>query len=263
MRTILTAVWAFAVVAVLLSAGPAGARGAALPRAELNGFSCRAAVDPGSRAIATTAVMRPLAGTRHMAIRFDLLSRAPDGTVTAIRGGDLGHFTAPVNPTLGQLPADVWRVHKLVVPLAVPALYRLRATFRWSGRSGRVLSTATRLSPSCRQRELRPDLVVRSITVTAVQSRPSRDLYTALITNTGNSAAGPFSVLFAPGDSSASSTRQVGSLAAHSQRAISFLGPLCTTAAAPMITADSTLQVLDSNRADNVRTAVCPATSGG
>jgi len=269
MRTILTAVWAAAVVATLLTAGPAGARGAAgaraapLPRAELTGFSCRPAVDPGNRAIAATAVMRPIAGTRHMAVRFDLLSQAPGGTVTAIRGGDLGQFTTPANPTLGQLPADVWRVHKLVVPLAAPAVYRLRAEFRWSGRSGRVLSTVMRLSPSCRQRELRPDLVVRSITVTPVPNRPHRDLYTAWIANTGNSAAGPFSVLFAPADGSAASTQQVGSLAAHAQRAISFLGPLCTPATAPTITADSALQVLDLNRGDNVRAAVCPIASGG
>jgi len=251
------------VAAALLTAGPAGARGAAPPRAELTGFSCLTAIDPGNRAIAATAVMRPVAGTRHMAIRFDLLSQAPGGTVTAIRGGDLGKFTAPANPTLGQLPADVWRVRKLVVPLAVPAVYRLRAEFRWSGRSGRVLSTVTRLSPSCHQRELRPDLVVRAITVSAVSNRPQSDLYTALIANTGNSAAGPFSVLFAPADGSAASTRQVGSLAAHAQRTISFLGPLCTTAGAPTITADSALQVLDLNRADNVRTAVCPVGSGG
>ncbi|MDQ2897102.1 MAG: hypothetical protein M3Y09_15895, partial [Actinomycetota bacterium] len=218
---------------------------------------------PGARAIGATAVMRPVTGTRHMAIRFDLLSPGPGGIVTEIRGGDLGRFTAPPNPTLGQLPADVWRVHKLVVPLAAPAVYRLRVEFRWTGRSGHVLSTATRLGPTCRQRELRPDLVVRSITVTAVRNRPNRDLYSALIANTGDSAAGPFSVLFAPADGSPASTRQVRSLAARSQRAVSFLGPLCTSTSAPTITADSALQVFDLNRNDNALAATCPATASG
>ncbi len=136
MRALLTVVWAAAVLAALLLAGPAGARAAELPRAQLSGYSCRLAIDPGARAIAATAVMRPVTGTRHMAIRFDLLSRAPGGAVTEVHGGDLGQFTAPANPTLGQLPADVWRVHKLVVPLAAPAVYHLRAEFRWTGAGG-------------------------------------------------------------------------------------------------------------------------------
>jgi hypothetical protein len=262
-RSFLTVFWAAAVVAALLVAGPAGARAAELPRAQLTGYSCRLAIDPGARAIAATAVMRPITGTRHMAIRFDLFSRVPGRTVTEVHGGDLGQFTAPSDPTLGQLPADVWRVHKLVVPLAAPAAYRLRAEFRWTGSGGRVLSTVTRMSPACAQRELRPDLVMRSITVTAIPNRPHRDLYTALIDNTGNSAAGPFSVLFAPADGSAATTRQISLLSAHSHRQISFIGPLCTAAAAPTITADSALQVADLNRSDNALVATCPVTPAG
>jgi hypothetical protein len=135
--------------------------------------------------------------------------------------------------------------------------------FRWIGSAGRLLATVTRLTPACRQRELRPDLVVRSITVTAVPSRPRRDLYTALIDNTGNSAAGPFSVLFAPADGSPATARQITSLAAHSHRQISFLGPLCTPASAPTITADSALQVPDANRSDNALVTTCPVTPAG
>ena len=104
---------------------------------------------------------------------------------------------------------------------------------------------------------------MQSITVTAIPGRPHHDLYTALIANTGNSAAGPFSVLFAPADGSPASTRQVATLGAHRHRTISFVGPLCTTATAPTITADSALQIHDLNRANNALTATCPAPSSG
>lgn len=272
LRGHLTVVGALVVLGAVLAAGSAGARAAtsatgstgtpatpSLPRAQLTGYGCHRAIDPSTRSIQVTAVMRPLAGTQRMAIRFDLLSRVPGGTVTEIKGGDLGVFRSPPNPTLGQLPGDVWRLHKLVVPLAAPAVYRLRAEFRWTGRGGRVLGTATRLTPACHQLELRPNLVVRSITVAAVPNRPDQDLYTALIANTGNSAAGPFSVLFAPGDGSAATTKPVTLVDAHAQRSISFLGPRCSSTTAPTITADSALQVQDLDRSDNALTATCPA----
>ena len=279
LRTHLTLAWALVAVAALIAAGSAGARAAttpsstgtgapgsgagtgapAPPRAQLTGYGCHLAIDPSTRSIQVTAVMRPLAGTWRMAIRFDLLSRVPGGTVTEIRGGDLGVYRSPANPTLGQLAGDVWRVHKLVVPLAAPAVYHLRAAFRWTGQDGRVLGTAIRVTPACRQRELRPNLVVRSITVTALPGKPDRDLYTALLDNTGSSAAGPFSVLFAPGDGSAATTKPVAVLDAHSHRTISFIGPLCSSATAPTITADSALQVQDLDRSDNALVATCPA----
>lgn len=258
LRLHLTGLWAVTVVVALVAAATATAGATTVAPAQLTGYGCHLAIDPGQRSIQVTAVMRPLAGTRHMAIRFDLLSRAPGGPVTEIRGGDLGTYRSPGNPTLGQLPGDVWRLRKLVVPLAAPAVYRLRAEYRWTGRGGTVIGTATRTTPACRQRELRPNLVVRSITVTAIPGKPNRDLYTALIANTGNSDAGPFAVLFAPGDGSAAITRPVTVLDAHTHRTISFFGPLCSSSTAPTITADSALQVQDLDRSDNALTATCP-----
>ena len=263
LRIVLTVGWALVVAGVL--AASASARGShavaasTAPRAQLIGESCRLAIDPGVRSIGVTAVMRPVTGTRHMAIRFTLYSRAPGQATTTVRAGDLGQFATPTNPTLGQLPGDVWRLNKVVVPLAAPAVYHLQVTFRWTGGHGRTLATVTRSTPACRQRELRPNLTVQSIAVTALPNHPRHELYSAEIANTGNSAAGPFSVLFAPGDGTAAETKQVARLRAHSRRTISFVGPLCTSASAPTITADSALQVQDLDRSDNALTATCPA----
>ncbi len=70
-------------------------------------------------------------------------------------------------------------------------------------------------------------------------------------------------MLFAPADGSPATTRQISLLPAHGHRQISFLGPLCTAATAPTITADSALQVPDLNRSDNALVATCPVTPAG
>jgi hypothetical protein len=244
---------------VLLLVAATTASGAP-PRAQLHAFACHRALDPPDRSIAVTAVMRPLPGTQHLSLRFDLLmSEGASMPQKVIRSGDLGVWITPTNPTLGQLPGDVWNLQKSVVELAAPASYRFRVEFRWTGAHGRVLGSTVLYSGRCRQRELRPDLLVSSIAVTAIPNNPNKDLYTALIANAGNSAAGPFDVLFAPADGSAPKTHTVALLAAHASRTEAFVGPLCTAASAPTITVDSAREVDDLNRANNALTATCPA----
>jgi hypothetical protein len=160
---------------------------------------------------------------------------------------------------LGQLPGDVWRLQKSVYNLAVPFSYQFRVSFRWTGQNGKVLGTATRYSRTCRQRELRPDLTVTSITISAIAGHPKKELYTAVIVNQGLTGAGPFQVLFAPGDSSAPTTDTVNFLGAHKTRTLAFTGPLCDSANPPTVSADSASQVNDFDRTNNVVAATCPA----
>jgi hypothetical protein len=246
-------------VAAVAAVPVAAVSAAAPPRSELTGFTCTRALDPGSRAVAIKATMRPLTGTRKMAIRFELLQRSPGLPVQEVSGGDLGVWRTPPNSTLGQLAGDVWRLQKSVYNLDVPFSYQFRVSFRWTGAHGKALGTATRYTRTCRQRELRPDLTVASITVSAVAGHPKQELYTAVVANQGLTGAGPFQVLFAPGDSSAPTTDTVSFLGAGKTRTLSFVGPLCDAANPPTVSADSASQVNDFNRANNVLAAVCPA----
>lgn len=248
------------IVAGTASAGTqSGAPGSGLPRAQLTGFSCHRAFDPPNRSIGVTAVMRPLSGTQHMALKFRLLATSPlTGITTSIHFGDLGTWKTPKNPTLGQLPGDVWNLQKSVYQLAAPESYRFRVSFRWTGQGGHVIGTAVRYSNRCRQVELRPDLLVSSVDVGAISGDPAHDLYTAVIANNGNSGAGPFEVLFAPADGSTPQTQTVQFLRAHRSTTLSFVGPLCTSSSDPTITADSTDEIDDLNRANNAITATCP-----
>jgi CARDB len=229
------------------------------PRSQLTVFSCTHALDPGSRAVGVTATMRPLTGTRRMAIRFELLQHSPGLPVQEVTGGDLGVWRTPANPTLGQLPGDVWRLQKSVYNLDAPFTYQFRVSFRWTGARGKVLQSVTRTTRSCRQRELRPDLAVRSITVSSVAGHPKKNLYTAIVANQGLTGAGPFQVLFAPGDTSAPTTDTLTFLGAGKTRTLSFVGPVCDSANPPTVSADSASQVDDFDRSNNVLAATCPA----
>jgi hypothetical protein len=244
---------------IAIAATPVGSASAGTPaRSQLSAFSCTHALDPGARAVGVTATMRPLTGTRRMAIRFELLQRSPGLPVQEVTGGDLSVWRTPANPTLGQLPGDVWRLQKSVYNLDVPFAYQFRVSFRWTGLHGKVLGTATRFTRTCHQRELRPDLTVRSIAVAAVAGHPNKNLYTAVIANQGLTGAGPFQVLFAPGDTSAPTTDTVTFLDAGKTRTLSFVGPSCDAANPPTVSADAASQVDDFNRSNNVLAATCP-----
>jgi hypothetical protein len=245
----------------MLAAVPvASVSAAAPPRSQLTDFVCTHALDPGARAVSVEAVMRPLTGTRKLAIRFELLQRTPGLPAQLVPVGDLGMWKSPPNPTLGRLSGDVWRLQKPVYNLAVPSTYQFRVDFRWTGAHGTVLGTARRYSRTCRQRELRPDLLVKSITVSPIVDHPNKQLYTAIIANQGLTGAGPFQVLFAPGDASAPTMTTISFLGAGKSRMLSFVGPVCDPANPPTISADSASQVDDFDRDNNVMSAVCPTT---
>lgn len=248
-------------------AGPAIATGASPPRARLKAFVCQHALDPAARAVSVTAVMRPLAGTRKMALRFQLL-RTPGsrGPVSAVKGGDLGAWVSPATRTLGRQPDDVWVFNKQVVDLAAPAGYRFRVSFRWSGTRGRVLGSEVRVSQTCVQPELRPDLLVQSVKVQASAGGQAADLYTATIRNRGATAARQFQVQFSccstPTSPAVLKSLTVQHLAARASMQESFAGPPCTAGAPATITVDPTRQVDDYDRANNSLTVACPGPAG-
>jgi hypothetical protein len=247
-----------AALAAALGLATASTVAASQPRAQLRDLVCQRALDPPARAVGITAEMRPLSKTKKMELRFQLLRKTkPHGKFYSVSGGDLGSWLLPSNPTLGQRAADVWILHKQVVGLSAPAQYRLRVTFRWFGAHGHVLATTTRESAICSEPELRPDLIVQSITAQPVTGHPRENRYMAVIRNAGASAAGPFEILFSPGGSLQTRTVSVGGLPAHKSIKRSFIGPVCSNASATSVTVDPNDMVDDLNRSNNSLTAVC------
>jgi hypothetical protein len=203
--------------------------------------------------------MRPLAGTKGLELKFDLLSKTAGAFgFTVVRGGDLGTWITPPRQaiTLGTRPGDVWTLNHPVADLPAPATYRFRVSFRWLGAHGRVLGTVVRDSKTCFQPELRPDLEAVSLVAQAIPNKPKKDLYVGTITDTGVTGAGPFAVEFA--DGSIVKDHTVPHIASHQTLELQFEGPLCVSTAPPTMTIDPTQQVDAYTRANNSITATCP-----
>jgi len=229
------------------------------PRDELRSFICQKALDPPARAVSIQAVMRPLTGTAKMQMRFDLMRQTkPGGPFRLVRGRLLGSWISPAESTLGQRPGDVWIVNHPVVDLGAPATYRFRVSFRWIGAHGQPLGNAEQSSPNCWQPELRADLLVRSLTVTALS--PGQDAYDAVIGNRGQSGAGPVEVDLAGAGPQQAAT--VPSVAARSTARHRFVAPACTPGAVLTVTVDRSRTVDEYNFANNSLTITCPASGG-
>jgi CARDB len=249
-----------ALVAVLaLGPATASSAGATAARSQLRSFVCQKALDPPTRAVSIQAVMRPVAGTAKMQIRFDLMRKSkPGAAFKIVRGHFLGSWLTPDNPTLGQRPGDVWIVNHPVVGLPAPATYRFRVTFRWLGSRGQQLSSAVQTSSTCYQPELRADLVVRSLTVTPLGS--GKSAYVATIANRGLTAAAPVEVDLA-GVGSAAQAQTLASVGPKSSAHERFVAPACTPGANLAVTVDPSHTIDEYDFTNNVLTMTCPASS--
>ncbi len=240
---------------------PAAAAPGAQPasKAQLRHSICQRALDPASRAISVQAVMRPVTGTVRLQLRFELLARQRgSSSLRVISGGDLGSWISPQNPTLGARAGDVWIFEKQVADLAAPAAYRFRVSFRWIGAHRRVIAATTRFAPKCAQQELRPDLRIRRVTV-ASAAKPTRSRYLVTVANTESTAAGPFSVQFAPGGSDRVLTRSVPGLTPGATVVVRFNARACVSGVSPTVTVDPGQQIEDFDRSNNASAITCPA----
>lgn len=261
MKRLLTILAALATLTALSVAVPlAGA--AAPPRAVLTGQVCQTALDPAARAVSVTAVMRPVTGTQKLAVEFQLLERTSvTAPWTAVTGSGLGVWVSPTDPaTLGQQAGDVWYVKKPVADLAAPAAYRFGVSFRWLGSNGAVLQTVIRESRICRQPELRPDLAVQSISVAPDPSSSTSAIYTALIQNLGQTAAGAFTVQLSQAGNPVAQ-RIVAHLAPHASVSVRLVGPACDAASPPSVTVDPRDLLDVSSRDQATLSAQCTATT--
>jgi hypothetical protein len=152
MRRVALACLGVAAAAAIAAPALAGATTPIPPRSELEHFVCRRDSTSFNRYIEVAAVMRPVSGTKHMQMKFQLLLKAPrHHRFVDISSGNLGKWIHPANrtPPLGERPGDVWTVVKQVVNLSAPATYRLRVTFQWLGSKTQPLDTATQQTHDC------------------------------------------------------------------------------------------------------------------
>lgn len=248
--------------AAAASIAPVAHAAAAPARAQLSPLACTTALDPAGRGVDVTATMRPLAGTQQLEASFSLLER-PAGTRawTAVAGAGLGAWVSPTDPlTLGQRPGDVWTVSHPVTDLPGPAAYRFSVVFRWLGTGGKILGQQKLGSGVCQQPELRPDLVVGTVTLMPSPAGRNRRVYAATISNTGLTAASAVPVELTVGSVVARKT--IKRIDAHGSQTVRFMGPACNAATPATVTVDPADQIDVSSRTGAVANVSCTLPSG-
>jgi len=251
-------------LSVALALTPAFARGAdASSRASAGArlVSCQRSPVLDQRTAAVSTWMRPIPNGRRLAVRVDLWERRP-GQRWALRTDvpGLGVWVTPSDAGVGSRPGDVFKYRQAVGRLEVPAGYRFRVTFHWLDADGNVVRSGQRITSVCRQPDLRPDLVLRS-----VEARPAAGglvRYVVRVGNEGESAVARVVVAATlPGDAAPGGhTRVVRALVPGATAVVRFTGPGCAAGEQPAsFVADPSNLVEESDEANNGVAAVCPA----
>jgi CARDB protein len=233
----------------LLAAAPAGAATAPPLAARL--ATCRTSIDPAGRFAAFTGSMPALGGTQRMAMRFDLQQRTPEATTfTTIRVPKFGVWER-------SLPGRPGFIYSLRVDrLLGPASYRAVVRFRWYDATGAVQRAARRVTPACRQPDLRADLRPGPLDATPGPQLGTA-LYRLVVVNAGRGPAGPFDVALSVGDAAPASQRVEG-LAPGARRVVSFTAARCLPGTRLRAVVDSSSEVQERQEADDAADLPCP-----
>jgi hypothetical protein len=226
--------------------------------------SCRRSPRIAGRVASVSAMMRPIHGGTHLALRISLYQR-PLGTGRWTLRSDvpgLGAWTTPSDPTIGSRSADVFKYRQAVARLVVPFAYRFRVEFRWSDGDGKVVRRAATTTATCREPDRRPDLTIDRVDVTPA-AHPDHARYVVWVRNAGRSSARGVQLAASfPSDPTADATHPAGRVAPAQSVPVAFVGPACSAPPAPpSFTVDPAGAIEESREDNNALTAVCPASA--
>lgn len=241
-----------------LLAATAPAAGAA-PPARASVATCH--VDPvqDQRYAVFTGEMFSLRPGNRMEMRFALERRSPgEAAFVPVDVLKLGEWKR-AKP--GRSP---YRFAQRVEKLAGPASYRARVTFRWTGPKGAKKVVVRRVTPPCRQPELRPDLRLRAVEARRVPDTDEAQ-YTVEVRNGGPTVAGQeagFHVVLSI-DGIALPATTVNGLGPGDRRELTFFGPLCRPGGSVTAVVDPDRRVDEAGENNNTIGVPCPPWPGG
>lgn len=208
--------------------------------------ACESGEDAADRFAVFSGSM-PRNGAAAMAMRFDLFERLPGGSFQRVTLANWGVWERTAKK---GVPGFIFT--KRVEQLAAPAAFRAVVSFRWYDAKGKVVDSARRTSPVCRQPDWRPDLHVRRIEP-STDGGPTK----VVVRNRGRSAAGAFGVNvmrseFVKGAS-------VAALPAGAQTTIAVSIGRCKPGQSITVTLDPAGAVDEADEADNTTSVPCPS----
>jgi len=226
---------------------------AAADAATVKVVDCVPALARAERSATFEARVRAVPETERMQVRFTLLVRAegPDARWRRVVAAGFDEWLTS--------DAGVRRYvyDRTVSNLAAPAGYRTQVRFRWLEADGAVARSARATSATCRQPDLRPDLVPIGLEVAPGPDDDTRR-YTAVLRNEGRSDAAAFTVALAGAEPEPAPVA-VARLAAGAQRTVAFTGPACVAGERVSVALDPLEQVDERNEEDNALAVPCPA----
>lgn len=211
--------------------------------------TCQTSALPAQRVASFVGSMPAMAGANRMQMRFDLQRRQPDEKLW--------------HKLLGVQGFGVWETalpgragfvfHKRVDGLQVPASYRAVVRFRWYRADGTIARRARKRTVACSQPDLRPDLAPGAMRA-VLDARPALAVYTLVVRNAGESAAGPFAVRVA------GAVSEVAGLGAGQQVELSVVAPACVPGTPVRAVVDADRRVDEADEHNALRRA-CPLAS--
>jgi hypothetical protein len=243
------------VVGVVALAG--GATAHASDRVPLSArvASCLTGADPDARAAAFTGSMPALSGTRRMQMRFGLQQRPGSSSRTRFKRVAVPSWSGWVTSDPGR---QGFVFTKRVEGLTAPAAYRATVTFRWLDARGHTQKTRTRTTPVCEEPDPRADLVLASLSATALGgSGGGQAAYAITVENDGLTEADPFAVTLTI-DGRVSNPLTLGPIAPGAQATGSLAAPRCAPGSTITVTLDVAGTVDESVESDDVVERSCP-----
>ena len=207
--------------------------------------ACTSSLELAQRHAVFAGDMRAVRGTARMQMRFTLLARTGQDGWERVAGSKLATW---VTSDPGKLR---YVYEKRVDGLLAPAGYRVVVRFRWLNADGDAIARARRISRTCHQRDLRPDL--RLVGVTATD-----DGYRVTVRNAGRSAASPFAVSLAVGTGERHRAT-TGALGAGERASLTLQAPACEPGSTLHVVLDADEQVDEASEADGTVAVPCPA----
>ena len=204
---------------------------------------------PADRSVAFRGVMRRVASTRRMWMRFTLQERRAGGRFVALSAPGLGIWRRSRTGVGG------FAYRQRVLELATGSTYRAKVDFRWYAGDGRVLQRATRRTRGCSQSGPLPNLDIGRIGAQRLDGAPGATRYVVRVRNRGVEPA-PASRLAFSVDGAAVDTVTVPALAPAQVKRVFVTGPRCDARIRAEADPDGTVN--ESVEHDNVRSIRCP-----
>jgi hypothetical protein len=231
----------FALLTLLL---PASAH-ATGPQVKARLLACETSLEQEKRSATFAGDIKAVPGAQRLQVKFVLQSKQDGDGWTPVEATGFGTWNTSA-PGIGR-----YVYTKTVENLPAPGNYRTQVHFRWLSGAGKTILRARRVSRTCRQPDLRPDL-------SPEQLEPLGDSYVLTIANNGRTDAGPFVITIEAGGRVQEFGR-LAKLAAGEETRLFGQAPACQAGETLTVRADAEGAVDEADEETNELLVACPS----